>query len=91
MTFCIKTGFHAFLAPHNSWLYGDAYQEEEIMVFRICQVTYERPIGVRHFTIENYLTWFDENKTSMTQNSTMLARTVEVTNHGYNGVSEDDL
>lgn len=83
---CVKTGFHAFLEPHGAFLYGDAFRMCGAYVFRICDISYEPNVNVKHYTIRNWDAWFDENKTSTTTNSTMIASTDYVTDHGYDGI-----
>lgn len=83
---CIKTGCYVYLAPHDMWAYGDAFEMFGVYFFRICQVE-RKPIGDRrHFTINDWAIWFDENKTSMAQNSTMICDPFSVVSHGYDGV-----
>lgn len=86
---CVKTGFYAYLEPHGMWLYGDAHQDryEEVYIFRICQKEHT-PIGPKkHYTINNFDYWFDEEHTSQKRNSTMLCAVIDVIDHGYEGIS----
>lgn len=84
---CTKTGFHGWLEPHAVWLYGDAFQFGNVVWFRICRthhINLAPPIcPVLHFTIRDYLAWYDEVATSQKQNSTMICDILCVTNHGY--------
>ena len=82
---CIKTGFHAYLTPHSLYLYGDAFELFGVTYFRICQATDKPVYPVIHFTIGDFAEWFDKDKTSIQQNSTMICSPFDVTNHGYEG------
>lgn len=83
---CDKTGFHAHLVPHNLYIYGDAYSIYEVLILRICEVSREPLYRVKHYTINNWANWFDENRTSMAHNSTMLCAPTDYKSHGYDGV-----
>lgn len=83
---CIKTGFHAHVAPHDCWIYGDAFELAGVYYFRICETSPEPIMDRKHFTIKDWQHWFDESKTSQTQNSTMICSPFEVESHGYDGV-----
>ena len=81
---CVKTGFHAYCEPHQLWLYGDAYQLNECLVLRICEIS-RSPLRVfKHYTIHDWSMWFDQDVTSMNRNSTMIS--VKYDDHGYDGV-----
>lgn len=84
---CIKTGFTAILNTHGEYLHGDAYQiGKDAIIFRICSRSRE-PIQDRiNFRIDNFVDWFDEKKTSMQQNSTMVALAGDVAMLSYDGV-----
>lgn len=82
---CIKTGFHAFLVPHELYVYGDAFKVNNAYIFRICSISPQPQRPVKHFTIEDWSLWFDEHKTSQSTNSTMLCWPQYVIDHGYNG------
>ncbi len=85
---CIKTGFYGYLVPYNLWVYGDAFESFGVTWFRICEKS-DKPLSkVRHFTINDWSVWYDEDKTSMAQNSTMICDPYSTINHGYNGVPE---
>lgn len=94
---CIKTGFHAFASPHGLWLYGDAFVfgedalegKEGWLLLRICEVQNEPIQSVKHFTIHGWETWFDELKTSMERNSTMLIPPHRYVYHGYDGTANN--
>jgi len=83
---CIKTGFHAFLEPHQLFLYGDAFDVGDAYLFRICETSREPIQARKHFTIRSWDLWFDESATSMDRNSTMVSFARDVTNHGYDGI-----
>lgn len=82
---CIKTGCYCFLAPHNMWAYGDAFEIFGVHFFRFCQLEFQPISSVKHFTINDWSVWFDENKTSTAYNSTMICDPFSVINHGYEG------
>ena len=83
---CIKTGFHA-LTPHG-YLYGDAFQSERgVLLLRICQIS-PSPLSTHlHFTINTWSQWFDEFRTSMEINSTMVCEPANYMYHGYEGLA----
>lgn len=84
---CIKTGAHAWLEPYGVWLYGDMFRARGYYVFRACSVAYNPIISVTHFEIYSYTYWFDQDKTSMAQNSTMLCHKRWVKNLGHEELS----
>lgn len=74
---CEKTGFHGFVHAFQVFIWGDAYQipNTACRVFRICAISPE-PIRDRDtvdFVIYNVNQWFDKDKTSMEQNSTLVS------------------
>lgn len=84
---CIKTGFHACVGPYDEYIYGDAFEVDgQIYYFRICAISL-KPIRERlHFVIHDFVTWFDKEKTSQQQNSTLIARATKVDDLGYDGI-----
>lgn len=92
---CVKTGCVAYLVEHGEWVYGDAFtypgEYAEILVIRCCWRSRDSSelaefSNLRHFTINRLVSWWDEEKTSMKQNSTLLA-TVWVY-HGSEGIRD---
>lgn len=83
---CLKTGFHGLLVPYKVYIIGDAFVLDEVYIFRISALGGKPLRDVLHFTINDWFRWFDENQTSMKQNSTMLCTAAEITYHGYEGV-----
>jgi hypothetical protein len=85
---CIKTGAVAFISCYNEWLYGDVMQTPSgDYVMRICNRSRKKFSEVMHFTFLNFDQWYDKNKTSQNQNSTMIIASHDCVNHGYNGIS----
>lgn len=82
---CIRTGFHAYCAAYDCWLYGDAFADDSVFWFRICQVSERPQMGVKHFTINDWLNWFDEPG-DQRHNSTMICRAEHLESHDYDGV-----
>lgn len=89
MSNCIKTGCHVFLEPYCEYAYGDAFEEEGMLVLRLAARSLYPINGnkVIHFTIRDWSSWFDADKTSMDQNSTLLSSPTFWTGHGYEGKS----
>lgn len=85
-TRCIKTGFHAEIAPHGLWAVGDAFEHRGALILRICHVDREPERKVKHFTVDTWDHWWDEAETSMERNSTMIVSAGDWTDHGYDGV-----
>jgi hypothetical protein len=94
---CIKTGAVAYLDEYGEWVYGDAHVYCGVLVFRSVYRT--RDIedlaqfgNVRHFTILRLTDWWDERKTSMPQNSTLIAEPFLWCQDGdYEGIREPRL
>lgn len=86
MTHCIKTGCHVFIEPRNMWALGDAFRTNDVTWFRFCDTSISPTRDSRHFTVHDFAAWYDEGKTSMRQNSTMICKPDHVTDHGYDGV-----
>ena len=84
---CVKTGFHAHVVPHGWYLYGDAFQSDGgDLLLRICERS-QSPISIfQHFHLHTWALWFDENKTSQDQNSTMIVNSGDWKYLGYDGV-----
>lgn len=83
----IKTGCHVYIQPTNSWAYGDAFEDSNLLILRLVAHDFKEPVQgftVKHFTVEDWLYWFDEPSTSMKQPSTMICNSY--TNHGYEGI-----
>ncbi len=89
---CVKTGCVVYLEQYGSWIYGDAFRYDGVLVIRAvyeCHVPTDPNIGgVRHFTVKSVADWWDERRTSMRQNSTLLALPDCWINHGYEGIPE---
>lgn len=83
---CVKTGFHAFLETHGIFLYGDAFEVSGVLIFRVCYMGREPARRRKHYTIKNYLFWFDDEKTSDDYNSTLVVAREDVVSHGYDGI-----
>jgi hypothetical protein len=78
---CIKTGCHLWLESYGEYAYGDAFQFQDVFVFRIVARSFG-PINkfhVKHFTVEHITHWFDEHE----RTSTLIA--THCVNHGYEG------
>jgi hypothetical protein len=76
---CIKTGAVAYLDEYGEWLYGDAHSYDGVLLFRSVYRT--RSVGdlaqfgnARHMTVLRVADWWDEQKTSMGQNSTVISQ-----------------
>jgi hypothetical protein len=90
---CIKTGCSAYLEEYGEHIYGDAFQTAGgALVVRCCYRGRENELGNRrHFTIRRIAHWFDDDKTGMAQNSTMIVEPAGYVDHGYEGINEDEL
>jgi hypothetical protein len=100
---CIKTGCVVYLMPYGEWIYGDAFSHGAEMgdpentgvlvvrsVFRTRDYADLAQFGnVRHFTVLGSFQWWDEDRTSMKQNSTLIVEPGMWTNHGYEGIPEE--
>jgi hypothetical protein len=84
---CVRTGCQIFVEPYQEYAYGDGFKVGNVYVFRLCKRSFS-PINwpIKHFTIENFEHWFDEDRTSQKTNSTMIVPARYVTDHGYDGV-----
>lgn len=89
---CIKTGCQVFLDGYQEYAYGDAFLIDGVYLFRLCERSFT-PINwpIKHFTIENYANWFDDDRTSQKINSTLIAEAKDVTDHGYDGIGTPPL
>jgi len=84
---CIKTGCQIFIAPYQEFAYGDAFRVGNVYVFRLCERGFAHITGpLKHFTIDNWVYWFDDAKTSQATNSTLIAEASDVEDHGYDGI-----
>ena len=84
---CIKTGAVAFIGCYGEWIYGDVMQTPSgDYIMRVCQRSREPISKTMHFTFHNFDEWYDKNKTSQEQNSTMVIGRHDCINHGYDGV-----
>lgn len=82
---CIKTGAHVYLDPYDEWAYGDAFQLGDHTYFRLYAKDFKPIRPVKHFTVYMIDQWWDEDKTSMEQNSTLIATAWRY--HGYEGIA----
>lgn len=83
---CIKTGFHGFVEQYHEYVYGDAFSDQDGNYhFRICERSFKPIQPVLHFIINDVDYWWDEEKTSQLQNSTMFCMTWGASNYGYDG------
>lgn len=72
---CLKTGGYAFLIPHQLIVYGDWFAADTTLLGRVCEIKPldEFPLHISvHFLIRDWSHWFDQNKTSMERNSTIV-------------------
>lgn len=89
---CIKTGCHVFLSEYGEYAYGDAFRIANdggyTYVFRLCERSH-KPIrtDTLHFIVHRVAHWFDDERTSQSINSTMIAE--DVTDNGYHGIPLD--
>ena len=83
---CVKTGCVVWLEEYSEWAYGDAFEGEGFFVFRLCQRGYIPVYHYKHFTVHKIAHWWDDQRTSMDVNSTLIAYDLYVDNHGYEGV-----
>lgn len=84
---CTKTGCHVYLEPYNSWAYGDAFEDNNLLILRLVTHSHKGPVEgfrVQHFTVYNFLYWFDDRATSVSHPSTMISH--NYVNHGYEGI-----
>lgn len=102
---CIKTGCVAYIEDFEQWVYGDAHsygapdsyaEKQGVLVIRAVLSTEKiselREFGwVRHFTVKRVAEWWDANKTSMNQNSSLISNPGNWINHGYDGIAEPRL
>lgn len=91
---CLKTGCHAYSTQYGEYLYGDAFAELDDdgavmpgspLVIRVCQRSQTPIFNVLHFHVAAIGVWFDEDKTSGAQNSTLVASATGWNYLGYNG------
>lgn len=56
-------------------------------MFRLCERSFA-PINfpIKHFTVENFAHWFDYDRTSQENNSTLVVNPSDVIHHGYEGI-----
>ncbi len=93
---CIKTGCHIFLEEYQEYAYGDAFElaldindgeyEEKVLFFRLCARSRKPIRPIEHFIVRRIAQWWDADKTSMMQNSTLIASAANCKNHGYEGI-----
>ena len=102
---CIRTGCVAYLRQYGEWVYGDAFtyggylgdpENTGILCLRLVWKGHKSEElaqfgNVRHFTVDHIVDWWDEDRTSMKQNSTLLAPPRGWINHGYDGIPEPKL
>jgi hypothetical protein len=102
---CIKTGCVVYLQDYGEWIYGDAFsygspsylaERNGVLLIRVVlrtrNVTEIAQFGnVRHFTVTRVREWWDEDKTSMQQNSSLISTNGNWQNHGYDGIPEPQL
>ena len=83
---CVKTGCHAYCPQYGEWLYGDLFAIDNIYLMRVCQREREPIRPVTNIHIIAVLEWFDKDKTSMEQNSTLIGYGA---NFSYGGNTDD--
>lgn len=75
---CEKTGCHAYIEAYGEYLYGDLFRANNVYLMRVCQISHE-PLGPRlhaAFRGNSPMQWFDKDKTSGEQNSTLVFTSV---------------
>ncbi len=86
---CIKTGALAYLDNYGEVVRGDLFCEREPLgeevylpiLMRVCERNV--PGDASHAFISNIQLWFDENKTSAAQSSTLIGT---MTRFNYDGL-----
>jgi hypothetical protein len=82
---CTKTGCHILIEPYNEYAYGDAFELDGVAYFRLVQRSHSAIFSVLHYTVKHFDVWFDTDKTSQQQCSTLVTDDFE--NHGYDGIA----
>jgi hypothetical protein len=102
MLMCIKTGVHAWLEEYDVSVYGDAFalanstvysydtdpltMTPDSLIIRICEINRDTTNLPVHIVVSKSDIWFDMDKTSQQQSSTLIARPVNWRWLGYNGI-----
>lgn len=77
---CIKTGAHAFVRVYGEYVYGDAFEINNLLIMRIVQIRREPIMPMLHMRIGEPDLWFDKG---VQRTSTLAAR--DWVNLGYEG------
>jgi hypothetical protein len=74
---CIKTGALVHLTCYDQYLYGDLFASDCAYLMRVCQIIEKHelpPAATVDYSATSFTHWFDKEKTSQTDNSTLVAR-----------------
>jgi len=88
---CIKTGAYCYVEEYGEYVYGDLFLLGQYYVIRVCAIDHKpindmTPINAKMVQVYN---WFDKEKTSQQQNSTVIG--AYLSNFSYTGIPVSEV